>query len=141
MLTTHGSAAQLLDASQQAGRRRSLCLAGDRAAATGLTLHPPRPAARHVHLLTVTLHIHGDLLQQYAYDLLSILRGGLGCGPQAREVLRSTPDDVACAPGELGGLCTAEPRIRFLLVWFMTPGLFPLPLQLTPPNRCSGSTA
>ena len=97
-----------------------------------LTLHPTRPAERHVHLFTVALHIHGDLLQQHAYDLLPILRGGLGRRPQARQVLRSTPDGVAFAQGELGGLFTAEPRIRFLLVLFMTQGLFPLPLQLTP---------
>jgi len=135
---THGIAAQLLDASPKSWIRRSLFLAGDRAADTGLTLHPTRPAERHVHLRTVTLHIHGALLQQHAHDLLSIVRGGLGCRPQAREVLRSTPDAVAFAQGELGGLCTAAPRIRFLLVLFMTPGLFPLPLPLTPHQPVCG---
>ena len=132
MRKTHGIAAQLLDARQQSWRRRSLFLAGDRAADTVLTLHPTRPAERHVHLLTVALHIHGDLLQQHAYDFLPILCGGLGRRPQARQVLRYTPDGVAFAQGALGGLCTAEPRIRFVLVLFMTQGLFPLPLQLTP---------
>jgi hypothetical protein len=131
-LNTHGSAAQLLEASQKAGRRRARCIAGDRAADPVLTLPPTRPAARHVHLRTVPLPIHGALLQQDAYALLSIVRGGLGRGPPARAVWRATPDDVAFAPGELGGLCTAEPRLRFLLVLFMTPGRFPLPLQLTP---------
>jgi hypothetical protein len=129
---TPGSAAQLLDASQQSGRRRSRCIAGDRAADTGLTLHPTRPAERHVPLRTVAWHIHGDLLQQHAYDLLPILCGGLGRRPPARQVLGSTPDGVAFAQGERGGLCTAAPRLRFLLVLFMTQGLCPLPLQLTP---------
>src|SRR6266540_6648838 len=83
-------------------------------------------------IFTVALHIHGDLLQQHAYDFLPILCGGLGRRPQARQVLRYTPDGVAFAQGALGGLCTAEPRIRFVLVLCMTQGLFPLPLQLTP---------
>ena len=97
-----------------------------------LTLHPTRPAERHVHRLTVAWHIHGDLLQHHAYDRLPILRGGRGRRPQARPILRATPEGVAFAQGALGGLCTAEPRLRFLRVLFMTQGLFPRPLQLTP---------
>src|SRR5215471_15118305 len=86
VLKTHGIAAQLLDASQKSWIRRSLFIAGDRAADTGLTLHPTRPAECHIHLLTVALHIHGDLLQQHAYDLLPIWRGSLGRRPPARQV-------------------------------------------------------
>ena len=130
--TTHGLAAPRRAARQPSWRRRSLGIAGDRAADPGRTRSPTRPAAGHVHRLPVAWHRHGDLLQHHADERLPLWRGGLGRRPPARQGWRSTPEGVAFAPGACGGLCTAAPRRRVGLGWCLTHGLCPLPLQLTP---------
>ena len=117
--------------------RQKVCISGqlvvpcDRTPEAMRAGHAPSPLQRHIDLFAVLVDIDSHALDQHAHDLLSILSGRFRCLPQGWHISSQAQDRLAFTRRSLGGLLTAKPRIRFLLVLLMTQGLFPLPLQLT----------